>query len=77
MGGMGLTAGNSLPSPARGSDVYVAAVPLRATKGPPQLVMSAAYSVYLSWDLQHFMVLSTSPALPSQVHYFILFINKS
>ncbi|PON77102.1 PTB domain engulfment adapter [Trema orientale] len=41
----------------RGRDqVYVAAVPLRATKGPPQLLMSAAYSLNL-WDLQHFMVI--------------------
>ncbi|PON46506.1 PTB domain engulfment adapter [Parasponia andersonii] len=41
----------------RGRDqVYVATVPLRATKGPPQLLMSAAYSLNL-WDLQHFMVI--------------------
>nr|XP_043628691.1 uncharacterized protein LOC122600097 isoform X2 [Erigeron canadensis] len=65
MGGRGLT------TVGTGSDVFVAAVPLRATKGPPQLVMSAAYSLYLSWDVQHFMVLSTSPApLPSQVLVF-------
>ncbi|KAL7216382.1 hypothetical protein ACSBR1_028345 [Camellia fascicularis] len=36
--------------------VYVAAVPLRAAKGPAQLIMSSAYSLNL-WDLQHFMVL--------------------
>ncbi|XP_071730040.1 uncharacterized protein [Rutidosis leptorrhynchoides] len=69
MGGMGLT----LPSPAKGSEVlFVAAVPLRASRGPPQLLMSTAYSLNLSWDLQHFMVLSTSPALtlPSQVMVF-------
>ncbi|GKF40407.1 hypothetical protein Tco_0120468, partial [Tanacetum coccineum] len=47
--------------PVIGNDVYVAAVPLRAASGAPQLVMSAAYSLYLSWDLQHFMVL-TAPA---------------
>ncbi|XP_076930888.1 uncharacterized protein LOC143595860 isoform X1 [Bidens hawaiensis] len=73
MGGVGLIVANSMvnpPSPARASDIFVAAVPLRATKGPPQLVMSAAYSLYLSWDLQHFMVLSTSPALPCQVLVF-------
>ncbi|KAJ4826488.1 hypothetical protein Tsubulata_041177 [Turnera subulata] len=42
----------------RGSkdEVYVAAVPLRAAKGPAQLVMSAAYSLGF-WDFQHFMVL--------------------
>ncbi|KAI7744112.1 hypothetical protein M8C21_030362 [Ambrosia artemisiifolia] len=58
------------PSPAIISDIFVAAVPLTAAKGPPQLVMSTAYSLHLSWDLQHFMVLSTSPALPSQVLVF-------
>ena len=54
----------------RGKDeVYVAAVALRATKGPAQLFMSAAYSLNL-WDLQHFMVIikPSSPPLSSQVH---------
>ncbi|XAR55296.1 hypothetical protein NMG60_11035331 [Bertholletia excelsa] len=47
-------------------EVYVAAVPLRATKGPTQLFMSAAYSHNL-WDLQHFMViLNSSSPPPSQ-----------
>ncbi|XVF81513.1 hypothetical protein PTKIN_Ptkin15bG0161400 [Pterospermum kingtungense] len=41
----------------RGKDeVYVAAVALRAAKGPAQLFMSAAYSLNL-WDFQHFMVI--------------------
>nr|GEV33131.1 hypothetical protein [Tanacetum cinerariifolium] len=55
--------------PMIGNDVYVAAVPLRAASGPPQLVMSAAYSLYVSWDLQHFMVLTTpaSATLNSQI----------
>ncbi|XP_026665044.1 uncharacterized protein LOC103719062 isoform X2 [Phoenix dactylifera] len=49
------------PSPflqqGKGRDaVYVAAVPLRAAKGPSQMLMSAAYSLGL-WDLQHFMVI--------------------
>ena len=56
-------------------DVYVAAVPLTAAKGPPQLLMSTAYSLRLSWDFQHFMVLSTSPFLPSQVHFFVNRLN--
>jgi hypothetical protein len=43
-------------TPATATAVYVAAVPLRASKGPAQLVMSAGYSLGL-WDLQHFMVL--------------------
>lgn len=49
-------------------EVYVMAVPLRATKGPAQLLMSTAYSLNL-WDLHHFMVLikPSSPPPPSQV----------
>ncbi|CAA7023650.1 unnamed protein product [Microthlaspi erraticum] len=39
-----------------GDAVYVAAVPLKAAAGPPQLVMSMAYSLNLK-NLQHFMVL--------------------
>ncbi|WJX65095.1 hypothetical protein P8452_49793 [Trifolium repens] len=49
-------------------EVYVAAMPLRATKGPPQLLMSAAYSLNL-WDFQHFMVIIKT-SLPSQVMVF-------
>ncbi|KAL2666202.1 hypothetical protein AAZX31_02G289300 [Glycine max] len=53
----------------RGRDeVYVAAMPLRATKGPPQLLMSAAYSLNL-WDFQHFMVI-IKPSSLSQVLVF-------
>ncbi|KAI8006551.1 hypothetical protein LOK49_LG07G02673 [Camellia lanceoleosa] len=50
----------------RGSrdQVYVAAVPLRAAKGPAQLIMSSAYSLNL-WDLQHFMVLIKPPSSSS------------
>ncbi|XP_024959430.1 uncharacterized protein LOC112500256 isoform X3 [Cynara cardunculus var. scolymus] len=58
MGGMGMTVASVKPPAARGRDnVYVAAVPLSATNGPPQLLMSTVYSLRLSWDLQHFMVL--------------------
>lgn len=42
-------------TPATPTAVYVAAVPLRASKGPAQLLMSAGYTLGL-WDLQHFMV---------------------
>lgn len=49
--------------------VYVASVPLRAAKGPPQLLMSAAYSVGL-WDLQHFMVAIKPAASQSKVWPF-------
>ncbi|KAL3337643.1 hypothetical protein AABB24_029992 [Solanum stoloniferum] len=41
---------------SRRDEVYIAAVPLRATKGPAQLLMSTAYSLNF-WDLQHFMVI--------------------
>ncbi|KAF7831617.1 hypothetical protein G2W53_013950 [Senna tora] len=51
-------------------EVYVAAMPLRAAKGPPQLLMSAAYSLNF-WDLQHFMViLKPSSISHSQVLVF-------
>ncbi|KAL7582379.1 uncharacterized protein LOC111904976 isoform X1 [Lactuca sativa] len=73
MGGIGMPVVNSSlkpPAPARGIDVFVAAVPLTATKGAPQLLMSTAYSFSLSWDLQHFMVLTSSADLPSQVMVF-------
>ncbi|KAL9384684.1 hypothetical protein Peur_021694 [Populus x canadensis] len=49
---------------ARGKDeVYVAATPLRATKGPAQVLMSTTYSLNL-WDLQHFVVI-IKPNLPA------------
>ncbi|KMZ76478.1 hypothetical protein ZOSMA_101G00620 [Zostera marina] len=56
-----LLASSSFPSfnPAgeeRKEAVYVAAVPLRASKGPAQIAVSAAYSIGL-WDLQHWMVI--------------------
>ena len=63
----------SKPTLQAGRDeVYVATMPLRATKGPPQLLMSAAYSLNL-WDLQHFMVIikPSSPTL-SQVLFHLL-----
>ncbi|XP_059318345.1 uncharacterized protein LOC132068692 isoform X1 [Lycium ferocissimum] len=46
----------SIGTSRRRDEVYVAAVPLRAAKGPAQLVMSTAYSLNL-WDFQHFMAL--------------------
>ncbi|XP_065875657.1 uncharacterized protein [Euphorbia lathyris] len=42
--------------------VYVGAVPLRASKGAPQLLMSTAYSLNL-WDLHHFFVIVQPPSL--------------
>ena len=50
-------------TPAAHTAVYVAAVPLRAPRGPAQLLMSAGYSLGM-WDLQHFIVLlRPDPAL--------------
>lgn len=79
MGGMELTVANSL-APASGSsvsEVFVAAVALTATKGPPQLLMSTVYSLSLSWDLQHFMVLSTSPAALTLPSHQVLYSTRS
>jgi hypothetical protein len=53
-------------TPATSTAVYVAAVPLRAPKGPAQLLMSAGYSLGL-WDLQHFMVLLRPDPARTQV----------
>ncbi|XP_010532989.1 PREDICTED: uncharacterized protein LOC104808856 [Tarenaya hassleriana] len=52
-----------------GDAVYVAAVPLRAAVGPPQLVMSTAFSLNL-WDFQHLMVLIKPSSPPSEVFVF-------
>ncbi|XP_050206528.1 uncharacterized protein LOC126656093 [Mercurialis annua] len=52
-----LSAKLALTRRGKGEDVYVAAVPLRASKGVAQLVMSAAYNSFNLWDLQHFMVI--------------------
>ncbi|XP_066321942.1 uncharacterized protein [Miscanthus floridulus] len=50
-------------TPATHAAVYVTAVPLRAPRGPAQLLMSAGYSLGM-WDLQHFMMLlRPDPAL--------------
>ncbi|XP_057955440.1 uncharacterized protein LOC131149211 isoform X1 [Malania oleifera] len=56
----------------RGRDeVYVGAVGLRATKGPPQLLMSAAYSLRL-WHFHHFIVIikSSIPPLSQGLYVF-------
>lgn len=60
-----------------GDAVYVAAVPLRAAAGPPQLIMSMAYSLNLK-NLQHFMVLikPSSPTRP-EVSPLFLFLEKT
>ncbi|KAI0519546.1 hypothetical protein KFK09_006996 [Dendrobium nobile] len=42
---------------AKGRDaIYVAAVPLRAPRGPAQMLVSTAYSMG-AWNLQHLMVI--------------------
>jgi len=57
-------------TPATITAVDVAEVPLRAPKGPGQLLMSAGFSLGL-WDLQHFMVvLRPDPAARAQALVF-------
>ncbi|GFP83304.1 hypothetical protein PHJA_000473800 [Phtheirospermum japonicum] len=51
-------------------EVYVGAVPLRATKGPAQLLMSTAYSLNF-WDLQHFIVI-VKPSSPPPLSHEVL-----
>lgn len=57
----------NVPKPTtKGRDeIYVAAVALRASKGPAQSLMSTAYSLNL-WNSQHFMVIikTSSPPHP-------------
>lgn len=66
---------NSAPAVTRSGDrVYVAAVPLRATKGPAQLLASAAYS-FNFWDFQHFMVIISPPSSPTS-HSRVLFFSN-
>eukprot|EP00268_Persea_americana_P035967 TRINITY_DN35436_c0_g1_i6.p1 TRINITY_DN35436_c0_g1~~TRINITY_DN35436_c0_g1_i6.p1 ORF type:complete len:133 (+),score=25.21 TRINITY_DN35436_c0_g1_i6:163-561(+) len=57
-------------SPVNGRDaVYVAALPLRATKGPAQMLMTAAYSLNF-WDLQHYLVIIRPSSPHSQAFAF-------
>ncbi|XP_075482577.1 uncharacterized protein LOC142522885 isoform X3 [Primulina tabacum] len=51
-----------------GDEVYVAAVPLRAKKGPGQLLMSAAYSLNFR-DLKHFVVIIKPSATHQALAY--------
>ncbi|KAF6161942.1 hypothetical protein GIB67_014144 [Kingdonia uniflora] len=59
------------PIPSNKDSIYVAAMPLRASKGPPQMLMSLAFSLNLR-DLQHYMVIIKpySSAPQTQVHVF-------
>ncbi|KAL8473930.1 hypothetical protein ACS0TY_030690 [Phlomoides rotata] len=49
-------------------EVYVAAMPLRASKGPAKLVFSTAYSLNF-WEFHHFMVILKSQAEGEAVVY--------
>ncbi|XP_056693366.1 uncharacterized protein [Spinacia oleracea] len=64
----GLPSNPTLTASGRGRDeIYVATTALRASKGPAQILMSAAYSLNL-WHLQHFMLIikpSITPTSPS------------
>ncbi|GAB4859367.1 hypothetical protein Ancab_010831 [Ancistrocladus abbreviatus] len=56
-----------------GDEVYVAATPLRAVRGTPQFLMSAAFSLNI-WDLHHFMlIIRPSSSLLSQSPQAIVF----
>ncbi|KAF6153912.1 hypothetical protein GIB67_023689 [Kingdonia uniflora] len=61
----------SAAKPSNKDSIYVAAMPLRASKGLPQMLMSLAFSLNLR-DLQHYMVIikPSSSALQTQVHVF-------
>ncbi|KAG6474578.1 uncharacterized protein LOC122027172 isoform X1 [Zingiber officinale] len=60
----------SVPAPKqRVATVHLAAVPLRAAKGPAQTLLSAAYSVGV-WQLQHFVVIIRPDPSQSQVVAF-------
>ncbi|RZC46129.1 hypothetical protein C5167_039068 [Papaver somniferum] len=58
-------------TPTKRDGIYVAAMPLRASKGPAQIIMSLTYSLNL-WDLQHYMVIikPNSPQPQSQAFVF-------
>lgn len=62
-GEMSASLRTNLPVTNVRDQIYVSAVPLRASKGPGQLLMSSAYSFNL-WSMQHFMVIikHSSPA---------------
>ncbi|CAN6479094.1 unnamed protein product [Victoria cruziana] len=58
--------GSPAVSKARKNDeVYVTTVPLRATKGPVQWLMSAVYSLNL-WEMKHYMVVIRPSSTQSQ-----------
>ncbi|KAI3907357.1 hypothetical protein MKW98_010707 [Papaver atlanticum] len=58
-------------TPTKRDGIYVAAMPLRASKGPARIIMSLTYSLNL-WDLQHYMVIikPDSPQPQSQAFVF-------
>ncbi|XP_042515427.1 uncharacterized protein LOC122089807 isoform X2 [Macadamia integrifolia] len=68
MASLTVTAARTPIQPDR-NEVYVASMPLRAAKGPAQLLMSAAYSLNLR-DLQHYLVI-IRPISPSQPQAFV------
>lgn len=49
-------------------EVYVAAMPLRASKGPAKLVFSTAYSLNF-WEFHHFIVIIKAPHQADAVVY--------
>ncbi|GAA0156184.1 membrane trafficking regulatory protein [Lithospermum erythrorhizon] len=59
---LGQIANKSTSNCINKDEVYIATVPLRASKGPGQLLMSTAYSLNF-WNLKHYMVI-IKPSFP-------------
>lgn len=62
------TTASSISSSSSRYEVYVAAVPLRAPRGPPQLLMSTVFSLNL-FDLHHYMVIINSTSASEAIVY--------
>ncbi|KAJ4982116.1 hypothetical protein NE237_032953 [Protea cynaroides] len=72
MASLSVTAARTPLSSAR-HEIYVAAMPLRAAKGPAQLLMSTAYSLNL-FNLLHYFVIVRSNS-PSQPQAFVFYFQ--
>ncbi|KAH9606620.1 hypothetical protein KSS87_013056 [Heliosperma pusillum] len=60
-----LPTSSSNPTATTRDEVYIAAMPLRATKGPPQLLLKAAFALNIR-PLQHFMlIIKPANSMPS------------
>lgn len=69
----------SCSSSSSRDEVYVAAIPLRASKGPAQLLLSTAYSLNFP-DLQHLMVIhkpNTCSPTPTPIQQLVSHLSLS